>query len=76
MVLHDALGAVAMGSVALAPETFGLSIVVGAGIGALFGLGAWAVSKMSHYETKKEEAPPPPSYKAPEAIINNKVVTQ
>jgi len=69
------LGAVAMGSVALAPETFGLSIVVGAGIGALFGLGAWAVS-MSHHETKKEEAPPAPSYKAPEAIINNKVVTQ
>ena len=32
------LGAVAMGSAALAPETFGLSIVVGAGIGALFGL--------------------------------------
>ena len=70
------LGAVAMGSVALAPETFGLSIVVGSGIGALFGLGSWAVSKMSHHETKKQAPPPPPSYTAPEAIINNKVATQ
>jgi hypothetical protein len=51
-------------------------VAVGAGIGLLFGLGAWAVSKMSHHETKKEEAPPPPSYTPPEAIINKKVVTQ
>jgi hypothetical protein len=69
-------GAVAMGSVALAPETFGLSIVVGAGVGFFFGIGAWAVSKMSHNETKKQAPPPPPIYTAPEAIINNKVATQ
>jgi len=50
-------------------------VAVGAGIGLLFGLGAWAVSKMSHHETKKE-APPPPSYTPPEPIINNKVVSQ
>jgi hypothetical protein len=71
------LGAVAMGSVALAPETLGLSIVVGAGIGALFGLGSFVVSKMSQYETKKQEAPPPPpSYTPPMPIANNYVVTQ
>ena len=50
-------------------------VAVGAGIGLIFGLGAWAVSKMSHHETKKE-APPPPSYTPPEPIINNKVATQ
>jgi hypothetical protein len=50
-------------------------VAVGAGIGLLFGLGAWAVSKMSHHETKKE-APPPPRYTPPEPIINNKVATQ
>jgi hypothetical protein len=52
-------------------------VAVGAGIGALFGLGAWAVSKMSHHETKKQEAPPPPpSYTPPMPIANNYVVTQ
>ena len=50
-------------------------VAVGAGIGLIFGLGAWAVSKMSHDETKKE-APPPPRYTPPEPIINNKVATQ
>jgi hypothetical protein len=50
-------------------------VAVGAGIGLIFGLGAWAVSKMSHYETKKE-APPPPSYTPPMPIANNYVVTQ
>jgi hypothetical protein len=51
-------------------------VAIGAGIGALFGLGAWAVGKMSHHETKKQVPPPPPIYTAPEAIINNKVATQ
>jgi hypothetical protein len=50
-------------------------VAVGAGIGLIFGLGAWAVSKMSHHETKKE-APPPPSYTPPMPIANNYVVTQ
>jgi hypothetical protein len=69
-------GAVAMGSeIGAAGGIAG--VAVGAGIGALFGLGAWAVSKMSHHETKKQEAPPPPpSYTPPMPIANNYVVTQ
>jgi hypothetical protein len=68
-------GAVAMGSeIGAAGGIAG--VAVGAGIGALFGLGAWAVSKMSHHETKKHEAPPPPRYTPPMPIANNYVVTQ
>jgi hypothetical protein len=69
-------GAAAMGAEIGAAGGVG-GMMVGGLVGGFFGLGAWAVSKMSHHETKKQEAPPPPpSYTPPMPIANNYVVTQ
>ena len=67
-------GAAAMGAEIGAAGSVG-GMMVGGLVGGFFGLGAWAVSKMSHHETKKE-APPPPRYTPPMPIANNYVVTQ
>ena len=69
-------GAIAMGSVALAPETMGLSIAVGAGVGALFGLGAYLFGKINHHETKTDQPPPPRRYTPPVPVVNKYLVTE
>jgi len=66
-----------MGSVALAPETMGLSIALGAGVGALFGLGAYLFGKINHHETKTDQQTPPPRrYTPPVPVVNKYLVTE
>ena len=72
-------GAAAMGAeVGSAGGLVGIG--VGALVGGLFGLGAYALGKMSHHEDKKKPPPPPPPpsprYTPPQPVINNNIAYQ
>ena len=70
-------GAAAMGAeVGSAGGLVGIG--VGALVGGLFGLGAYALGKMSHHEDKKKPPQPTPSprYTPPQPVTNNNIAYQ